>query len=79
LVHPSTIHIANRLFGPSDLEVAKARAIVAAWEAARAEGKGVARIGGAMVEQLHVDEALRLIAMAEEIGSSGQDPQSGSG
>jgi citrate lyase subunit beta/citryl-CoA lyase len=67
LVHPSTIDIANRVFGPSVEEVAKARAIVAAWEAARAEGKGVARIGGAMVEQLHVDEAQRLIAMAEAI------------
>jgi citrate lyase subunit beta / citryl-CoA lyase len=67
LVHPSTIDIANTVFGPDPDEVAKARQIVLAWDAARAEGKGVARIGGAMVEQLHVDEALRLIALAEAI------------
>jgi citrate lyase subunit beta / citryl-CoA lyase len=67
VVHPSQVEAANRLFGPSDEEVAKAREIVAAWEQARAEGKGVARVGGAMVEQLHVDEALRVIAMAEAI------------
>lgn len=67
LVHPSTIDIANRVFGPSDDEVAHARQTVLAWEAARAEGKGVARIGGAMVEQLHVDEAQRVIALAERI------------
>jgi citrate lyase subunit beta/citryl-CoA lyase len=64
LVHPSTIDIANKVFGPPPDEVAKAREIVAAWEQARAEGKGVARIGGAMVEQLHVDEAMRLIELA---------------
>jgi citrate lyase subunit beta/citryl-CoA lyase len=68
VVHPSTIEAANRIFGPDPSEVAKAREIVAAWAEARAEGKGVARIGGAMVEQLHVDEAERLIAMAEGIG-----------
>jgi citrate lyase subunit beta / citryl-CoA lyase len=67
VVHPSQVEAANRVFGPSDEEVAKAREIVAAWEQARAEGKGVARVGGAMVEQLHVDEALRVIAMAEAI------------
>jgi citrate lyase subunit beta/citryl-CoA lyase len=64
LVHPSTIDIANRVFGPAPEEVAKAREIVAAWEQARSEGKGVARIGDAMVEQLHVDEAIRLIELA---------------
>jgi citrate lyase subunit beta/citryl-CoA lyase len=70
LVHPSTIEIANRVFGPSDEEVAQARQIVLAWDTARAEGKGVARIGGAMVEQLHVDEALRTIALAEAVGKN---------
>jgi citrate lyase subunit beta / citryl-CoA lyase len=69
LVHPNTIDIANRVFGPAPDDVARAQAIVAAWELARAEGKGVARIGGAMVEQLHVDEANRLIALAEAISA----------
>lgn len=67
LVHPSTVEIANRVFGPDDEDLAKARQIVLAWEAVRADGKGVARIGDAMVEQLHVDEAQRLIALAEAI------------
>lgn len=67
VVHPSTIEAANRVFGPDPAEVAKAREIVAAWTTARAEGKGVARIGGAMVEQLHVDQAQQLIDLAEAI------------
>ena len=70
LVHPSTIDIANRAFGPSPEALAKAREVVAAWEQARAAGKGVARIGGAMVEQLHVDDAQRVIEMAEAIESA---------
>lgn len=73
LVHPSTIDIANRVFAPSAEEVAKARQIVLAWEAARADGMGVARIGGAMVEQLHVDEASRLIALADAIAGASSE------
>jgi citrate lyase subunit beta/citryl-CoA lyase len=67
LVHPSTIEPANRLFAPDAEEVTKARAIVAAWQEARAQGLGVARVGGMMVEQLHADEAERLLALAEAI------------
>lgn len=67
LVHPNTIEAANRIFAPAPEEVEKARQMVAAWEAARAAGLGVARIGNMMVEQLHVDEAQRLIALAEAI------------
>lgn len=69
LVHPNTIGAANSIFGPSPEEIATARAMVAAWAPARAEGKGVARIGGAMVEQLHVDQAERVIALADAIAA----------
>jgi citrate lyase subunit beta/citryl-CoA lyase len=71
LVHPNSIEPANRIFGPSPEEIGRARVMVAAWEAARAEGLGVARIGGAMVEQLHVDEASRLLALADAIARQG--------
>ena len=67
LVHPSTIEAANRGFAPDEAEIDRARRLVAAWEVARAEGKGVARVDGAMVEQLHVDEASRLLALADAI------------
>jgi citrate lyase subunit beta/citryl-CoA lyase len=67
LVHPNSIASANQIFGPAPEEIARARAMVAAWAAAQAEGLGVARIGGSMVEQLHVDEATRLLALAHAI------------
>ena len=39
----------------------------AAFEAAEAEGQGVAVVGGKIVENLHVEAARRLIAEAEAI------------
>lgn len=67
LVHPSTIEAANRIFAPAAEEIATAREMVAAWKEARAQGLGVARVNGKMVEQLHVDEAERLLALADAI------------
>jgi citrate lyase subunit beta/citryl-CoA lyase len=65
LIHPSQIDAANRAFSPSEAELAEARAIIDAFEAAKAEGKGVVVVGGQMVEELHVKEAERLVAVAE--------------
>lgn len=70
LIHPNSIDIANRIFGPAPEEIAQARRIVAGWAAARAQGLGVTRIDGAMVERLHVDAAERLLALAEAIARS---------
>jgi len=69
LIHPKTIDAANRHYGPSDDEVAWATKIVAAFDAARAEGKGVIAVDGKMVEDLHVREAQRLLAMAGRLGA----------
>jgi citrate lyase subunit beta/citryl-CoA lyase len=68
LIHPKTIDAANRLYGPSAEEIAWARKIADAFEQARAEGKGVIKVDGKMVEELHVREAKRLLAMAGGLG-----------
>ena len=67
LVHPTTIDTANRIFGPVPDEITRARRMVAAWAQTRAQGLGVVRFDGMMVEQLHVEEANRLIALADAI------------
>ena len=67
LIHPRTIDAANRIFAPSAEEVAAAHRMIAGFEAAKAEGKGVARIDGKLVEQLHVDSARRLLDMVAAI------------
>ena len=67
LIHPKTIEAANRIFGPSADEIAAARRTIAGFEEARAAGKGVVLVDGRLVEQLHVDEARRVIALAGAI------------
>ena len=67
LIHPRQLDAANATFGPSEEAIAQARKIIAAFEAARAEGKGVVVVDGRLVENLHVAEARRLVALDEAI------------
>jgi citrate lyase subunit beta/citryl-CoA lyase len=69
LLHPKTIAGANAAFGPSGEEIAWAHKITAAHESALAEGKGVTLVDGQLVEGLHVDEAQRLVALADTIAA----------
>jgi citrate lyase beta subunit len=62
LIHPSQIEPANLAFSPTPEEAAQARAIVAAFAAPEAAGKGAIRVGGRMVERLHLAAAGRLLA-----------------
>jgi citrate lyase subunit beta/citryl-CoA lyase len=63
LIHPRQIGIANRLFSPSDAEIAWARAAIAAFGLPENASKGAVRIGGEMVERLHLDQAKAILAM----------------
>ncbi|MHA1113059.1 MAG: HpcH/HpaI aldolase/citrate lyase family protein [Alphaproteobacteria bacterium] len=67
LIHPKTIGAANAAFAPDADEIAWARKIIAAHEAAAAEGKGVVVVDGKLVEILHVIEARRAVALADAI------------
>ncbi|MGI6874717.1 MULTISPECIES: HpcH/HpaI aldolase/citrate lyase family protein [Amycolatopsis] len=67
LIHPGQIEPCNRVFAPSDDEVAQARKIIAAFDEAKAEGRGVVTVDGRMIENLHVENAQRILALAEAI------------
>ena len=67
LIHPKQLEACNRVFTPSDDEVAQAREVIEAYEAAQAEGRGVVTVAGRMIEQLHVEQARHTIAVAEAI------------
>lgn len=67
LIHPRQVAPCNECFSPSEAEIAHARAIVAAFETPEAEGKGVLRVNGRMVERLHADMARRTLALAEAL------------
>jgi citrate lyase subunit beta/citryl-CoA lyase len=73
LIHPKTIAVANEIFGPSAREIEQSRAIIAAFEDARAAGNGVVVLDGKLVENLHVDNARRILALADAIKSLSMD------
>ncbi len=64
LIHPSQVDPCNAVFSPSAEAVSHAQALIAAYHAALAEGRGVATLDGQMVEVLHVEQARRLLARA---------------
>ena len=63
LIHPSQIAMANEVFGISAAQAAHAEALLVAWQQARAAGEGVAVHDGKLIEQLHIDEANRILAL----------------
>ncbi len=67
LIHPSQLEPCNEVFAPSAKAVEDAEEIIAAFEAAEREGRGVVTVNGRMIENLHVDEARRTLAQAEAI------------
>ena len=67
LLHPKTIAPANEIYGPSAEEIAWSKRAIVAWSEAAREGKGVTLLDGKLVENLHVAEAERIIALADRI------------
>ncbi|MCW2616325.1 MAG: putative acyl-CoA lyase [Frankiales bacterium] len=69
LVHPTQVEVANRVWAPSEDEVAHAHRVIEAFDEAQREGKGVVTVDGRMIENLHVDNARRTLATADAIAA----------
>ena len=67
LIHPDQVAVANEVFAPTAAEVAFARKIIAAFALPENTGKGVIKVDGRMTELLHLEEAKRIVAVAEAI------------
>jgi citrate lyase subunit beta/citryl-CoA lyase len=67
LIHPKQIAAANAAFAPTKEEIEWSRLIIAAHSEAVAAGKGVVLLDGRLIENLHVDNARRLLALSDEI------------
>ena len=67
LIHPSQVEPCNEVFAPSAAELEMAGKIVSAFRTAQAEGKGVVTVDGRMIENLHVEQAERALALATAI------------
>ncbi len=67
LIHPRQLEPCNRIFAPAQEEVDRSRRIIAAFEEATSQGRGVVTVDGRMIENLHVEEARRVLALAEAV------------
>lgn len=69
LIHPAQIDIANAVFAPTEDEIALSRRRIEAFDAALADGRGVAVLDGRIVENLHVETARATLDRAAAIGA----------
>ncbi len=71
LIHPGQVGICNDVWAPSADDVENARGLIAAFEEGIAAGKGVVTFNGRMIENLHVANAQRLLAVVDAIATRG--------
>jgi len=69
LIHPSQVAPTNEIFSPSLDELDFHRRVIEEFEAAKKDGRGVLTVDGKMIENLHVDEARRALAVADAIAA----------
>jgi len=69
LIHPSQVQPTNDIWAPSETQIDEAHRIIEAFATAQAEGLGVVTVDGKMVENLHRDNALRVLATAKAIAA----------
>ncbi|BFM14197.1 CoA ester lyase [Maricurvus nonylphenolicus] len=67
LIHPKQIQPANDTFGLTEGAAEQAQKIIDAWQQATSEGQGVVVVDGKLVENLHVEEAQRTLAIAQAL------------
>jgi citrate lyase subunit beta/citryl-CoA lyase len=69
LIHPTQVDVANRVWAPDEAEVEHARRVIEAFEEAQRDGRGVVTVDGRMIENLHVDNARRILAVADAMAA----------
>ncbi|MFF7701314.1 HpcH/HpaI aldolase/citrate lyase family protein [Streptomyces lydicus] len=67
LIHPSQVEPCNRVFAPSADQIERSRRIIEAFDEATREGRGVVTVDGRLIENLHVEDARRILALAEAV------------
>ncbi|MEM6900478.1 MAG: CoA ester lyase [Pseudomonadota bacterium] len=69
LIHPAQIDITNAVFSPAEEDVSQAKDVIAAFAEPENAGKGVIKVNGKMTELLHLEEARRIVGVADAIKS----------
>jgi citrate lyase subunit beta/citryl-CoA lyase len=63
-IHPKQVAAANRVYSPTPGEIALAKEIISAFEAALREGRGAFALHGRMIDAPVVDQARATLARA---------------
>lgn len=71
LIHPAQIDPCNAVFSPGEADLTWARAVIETFTLPENQGKGAIRVDGKMAELLHLEQAKRLVSVAERIAAAG--------
>jgi citrate lyase subunit beta/citryl-CoA lyase len=63
-IHPSHVEIVNDVFAPTAEQIAEAERVIEAMAEAQAEGRGVIRLDGKMIDQVHLAAARKVLERA---------------
>ncbi|MEC8182896.1 MAG: CoA ester lyase [Pseudomonadota bacterium] len=66
-IHPAQVAILNEGFAPTDVEIAEAEGVIAAYDAALARGEGAVAYQGKMIDIPIADRARRTLAQRDRI------------
>ncbi len=64
VIHPSHVDIVNQVFAPTAEQIAEAERVIETMESAHAEGRGVIRLDGKMIDQVHLAAARKVLEKA---------------
>lgn len=67
-IHPRQVPVVNEVFAPTAAQIAFAQEVLAGWEAAQAEGRGVFALRNKMIDAPVVAAQRRLLARARRAG-----------
>ncbi len=67
-IHPAQVKIVNEVMTPTPEQVSRARRVLAAWETARAEGRGVFALDGRMIDAPVSSQHSRILDRARSAG-----------
>jgi citrate lyase subunit beta/citryl-CoA lyase len=70
VIHPDQVEPVNRVFSPSEADVAGARKVLSAWDQAQARGAGALQLDGRMIDRPIAERARRVIEQADAIAKA---------
>lgn len=71
-IHPDQVPVVNAAFAPTEEQVARARAVVEAFEKAEAQGSASIQLNGQFIDYPIVHQARRVLATMERVSACGR-------